>query len=54
MSTLTSNLDNVADFIVLVKSFYIRAQWRRQDLLHGVGKAGNYVMGHSRRISGQV
>jgi len=28
------------------------AQWHCQDLLHGRGKAGNKVMGHSWQTSG--
>ena len=51
VSILPSILEIVTNFIVIVFSFYIRAQWRRQDLLQGV-KAGNYVMGHSRRTLG--
>ena len=38
---LPSILDIVTHFIVLVVSFYIKAQWRRQDLLWLWGKAGN-------------
>ena len=51
MSILPSILDIVTNFNVLVFSFYIRAQWRRQDLLRGA-KAGKYVAGHSRRTLG--
>ena len=51
MKILPSILDIVTNFIDLVFSFYIRAQWRRQNLLR-VAKAVNYVVGHSRRTLG--
>ena len=51
VSILPRILEIVTNFIAIVFSFYIRAQWRRQDLLQGAND-GNYVMGHSRRTLG--